>query len=116
MHFITIDENNLINGIFDGGKDTVLRGTDISAPDAIRVPEGAIEISDIQADMVYGCDSTCSMYWDGTDIVPRPLTDRQGKEDFVWRKTRVAILADGRAVIEGLSDTDLDARVAELGG
>lgn len=115
MYFITVDSNNVINGIYNGDMDTVQRTTLEPTPGSVRVPDGAIPITDMclaklrttPIGKVYKWDAAASC------VVEAPLNNLEEAQRQLLEKSSLTLIEQENSRILGLT---LEQVLSELGG
>ena len=115
MHYITIDADNKVTGIYDGSRDTINRITLEPTPNSVQIPAGAIPIQEEclakLRTLSYGVDYK----WDSNSncIVEDTISDEEEAKRQLLEKNTPALVAQEHVRISALT---LPQVLAELGG
>lgn len=114
MIYITVDEFNVITGVYDGSMDYIHRVTGEPIKGAVKVPDGAVYITEQQYEKLLTIERAGYACWVNGDVVEKPPVSFEEKVNYILNKTVDATLEFEKARLETLSDLDLDSIIGGL--
>ncbi len=114
MIYITVDNLNVIDGVYDGSKDYVHRVSGEPIEGAVQVPEGSIYINEQQYEKLLQIEKSGYACWINSDVVEKAPETKLEKVNYISSKTVGSTIELEKIRLETLSESDLDAIIGGL--